>query len=126
MTWYMVREMRAAGMMIGGHTVSHPILAQVSAEEQWAEISQCGRRLQDELGQPMRYFSYPVGDGPGYFDDTSRNCLRKCGVDYAFSHYGGISGFDDWDDLDIRRIPVEREMSFDYFRTMATLPRLYG
>jgi len=61
MTWEMLREMRSTGMTIGGHTVNHPVLARLPQPAQRDEIVACGRRLAEELGEPMRYFSYPVG-----------------------------------------------------------------
>ena len=74
MTWDMVREMRTAGMCIGGHTIKHPILSQLRPVQQWQEIAGCGRRLEEELGEPMRIFSYPNG-GRQDFDDETRTCL---------------------------------------------------
>ncbi len=44
MTWNQVRALRAAGMSIGGHTVSHPLLARMPPEQQQQEITECGRR----------------------------------------------------------------------------------
>lgn len=125
MTWDMLRDMRAAGMVIGGHTVNHPVLSQLPAERQWEEISGCGRRLAEELGEPMLYFSYPVGKRYT-FNDVTRACLPRAGVRYAFSYYGGIRGFKEWDDFDVRRIAIESEMDQDWVRTIVTLPRVFG
>ena len=125
MTWEMLREMRSAGMTIGGHTVTHPVLARLPQPAQCEEIVACGRRLAQELGEPMRYLSYPVG-GPDAFDDGTRACLREAGVQYAFSYYGGYRTFDDWDDLDVRRIAIECEMGPAAVRAIVTLPWLFG
>ncbi len=125
MTWDMLREMKDAGMTIGGHTVSHPVLSGMTAEKQEYEIMECGRRLASELGEPMRYFSYPVGNTTA-FDETTRACLRKAGVSYAFSYYGGYRRFDDWDDYDVRRVAIETELDADWFRCIVTLPQLFG
>jgi peptidoglycan/xylan/chitin deacetylase (PgdA/CDA1 family) len=125
MTWEMLREMRSAGMTIGGHTVTHPVLARLPQPAQREEIVACGRRLAEELGEPMRYFSYPVG-GPDAFDAGTRACLREAGVQYAFSYYGGYRTFDDWDDLDVRRIAIERETGPWTVGAIATLPWLFG
>lgn len=125
MTWDMLREMKAAGMTIGGHTVNHPVLARLTAEDQRHEILECGRRLATELGEPMRYFSYPVGSSNA-FDATTRECLREAGVSYAFSYYGGYRRFDDWDDYDVRRVAIETEMNADWFRCVVSLPKLFG
>jgi len=125
MTWEMLREMRSAGMTIGGHTVNHPVLARLPQPAQRDEIVACGRRLAEELGEPMRYFSYPVG-GLDAFDAGTRACLRDTGVHYAFSYYGGYRTFDDWDDMDVRRIAIESELKRRALRAIATLPWLFG
>jgi peptidoglycan/xylan/chitin deacetylase (PgdA/CDA1 family) len=125
MTWDMIRELRAAGMAVGGHTVDHPVLARLPREGQQAEIAGCGRRLAEELGEPMRYFSYPVG-GPAAFDRDTRDCLREAGVRVAFSYYGGYRTFDDWDDYDIRRVAVESYTTLNWFKALVSLPRLFA
>lgn len=125
MDWDMLREMHAAGMTIGGHTVSHPVLARMSPENQRREVFDCGRRLTEELGAPMRYFSYPVGNRTA-FDATTRECLAAAGVAYAFSYYGGYRTFSEWDDYDVRRVAVEAELTPDWFRSMLTLPQVFA
>jgi peptidoglycan/xylan/chitin deacetylase (PgdA/CDA1 family) len=125
MTWDMLREMRAQGMCIGGHTVTHPILAQAHGQRQLDEIRTCGQRLATELGDTMRYFSYPVG-ATHTFDTETRACLTEVGVPYAFSYYGGYRRFDDWDDHDIRRVPIETYLTSDWFRSIVMLPQIFG
>ncbi len=124
MTWDMVRAMRSAGMTIGGHTTSHPVLSRLSRDGQGSEVSNCGRRLAAELGEPMRYFSYPNGQRDSFNDET-RHCLNEAGVQYAFSYYGGHRTSADWDDLDVRRIAVETHMGPTRFRAGVTLPQLF-
>lgn len=125
MTWDMLRQMRAAGMTIGGHTVNHPILAQAPVEIQHREIEECGHRLVSELSEPMRCFSYPVG-GPRTFDSITWACLAAAGVQYAFSYCTGYRGFENWDDYDIGRVPVESYVTAGWFRSLVMLPRLFA
>jgi peptidoglycan/xylan/chitin deacetylase (PgdA/CDA1 family) len=124
MTWDMVRELKAGGMAIGGHTVNHPILRRLPAEQQMEEIGECGKRLAAELGQPMRWFSYPFG-GHDAFDEQTRACLRKQGVQFAFSYKSGFQRFGDWDQFNIRRVPIEWEINHEWFHALATLPQLF-
>lgn len=123
MNWDMLREMRAAGMTVAGHTVTHPILARAPREKQRDEIFECGTRLADEMGEPMRYFSYPVG-GPTSFSTVTEDCLREAGVRYAFSYYGGFRRFSDWNNYDVRRVAVETYLTAEWFRSIVTLPQL--
>ena len=88
LTWDLVRAMKRGGMSFGGHTVNHPVLSRLQPEYQHAEIDGCASRLQDELGEPMRWFSYPNGKRAG-FNEASQACLKLRGVELAFSYYGG-------------------------------------
>jgi peptidoglycan/xylan/chitin deacetylase (PgdA/CDA1 family) len=121
MTWDMIREMRAAGMTIGGHSVNHRVLARLTCHEQRAEIRACASRLLEETGVPMHAFAYPVGTRDA-FDAHSRDCLRESGVRAAFSYYGGFRSLSDWDDYDIRRIAVEQETTLAELQAMVMFP----
>lgn len=125
MNWDMLREMRRQGMFIGGHTVHHPILARLTRQQQWEEIDGCRRRIQQELGEPMRWFSYPRGKPDSFTQDT-RDCLRDAGVELAFSYYGGLRRFDDWDSYDVRRTAVELDVDQHRFEATMTLPQLFA
>jgi|SRR5580658_1897294 peptidoglycan/xylan/chitin deacetylase (PgdA/CDA1 family) len=59
MNWDQVRALKKAGHTIGGHTLSHPNLAQVPEAEARAEIRGCKERLEERLGEPIQHFSYP-------------------------------------------------------------------
>jgi len=61
MTWDQIRELAVAGVEIGCHTVSHPILSQLSPDRQKEEILTASRRLEQELGRPPRFFAFPNG-----------------------------------------------------------------
>jgi len=125
MTWDMIRELRASGMSIGGHTIDHPILAQMSDEGQRDQITGCAARLESELGERMRWFAYPVGTRQA-FNEATRACLRACGVELGFSYYGGFRRFDDWDPFDVRRMSVEHTTSLDEFRARVLLPQVFA
>jgi peptidoglycan/xylan/chitin deacetylase (PgdA/CDA1 family) len=122
MTWDMLREMKSAGMTVAGHSVTHPILARTPRERQRDEIFGCGTRLAEEMGEPMQYFSYPVG-GPNSFNSVTQQCLREAGVQYAFSYYGGFRRFGDWNNFDIRRVAVETHLTPEWFQSIVTLPQ---
>ena len=47
---------------IGAHTVSHPMLAKHGEETVLFEIAEGRRRIEEQLGTPVRHLSYPVGD----------------------------------------------------------------
>lgn len=124
MSWNMIRELHAQGSTIGGHTANHSLLARISEEQQWQEISTCAARLEQELGQPMHYFAYPVGSRDA-FDEHTLTCLRRIGVRRAFSYYGGYVRADA-PALDMRRMPVAHDTSSELFRAIVQLPQVFA
>ncbi len=125
MTWDMVRELRDAGMIIGGHTVNHPILATMSRANQAAEIHGCACDIEKYLGQKMELFSYPRGK-PDSFNKDTFECLRDVGVKYAFSYYGGMNRIDSLEQYDVRRVAVDSDTQLEHFEAMLTLPRIFA
>jgi peptidoglycan/xylan/chitin deacetylase (PgdA/CDA1 family) len=104
LTWEMVRDLRDAGMEIGGHTVDHPVLSRLSAADQREQIVSCARRLEEELDRPMRMLSYPVGL-PGSFGPEAKQAAREAGVRLAFGYHGGHARADTpLDRLDVPRV----------------------
>lgn len=64
MTSEQVNRLASAGMEVGAHTMTHPILARLDAEEARREIVQSKSSLEDILGEEVRLFAYPNGQ-PG-------------------------------------------------------------
>ena len=87
LTWDMVRALHAAGMTIRGDTATHPLLPTLSPEGQREEIASCRRRIEAEVGAPMKVFAHPAGR----FDAHTRACLAHEGVELAFAHSGGYA-----------------------------------
>jgi peptidoglycan/xylan/chitin deacetylase (PgdA/CDA1 family) len=125
MNWDMLREMSAAGMSIGGHTVTHPVLARMDKASQQREIGICIERIKSEIGKPVRSFSYPVGARTCFNQDT-RDCLAAMGVDFAFTYYGGYSRPARWDPYDIPRVAIEPYVDSHWFRAIARLPEWFA
>ncbi len=125
LTWDMVREMRAGGMWFGGHTQSHDILSRLPAERQSREVGDCLARIGAELGERVRFFSYPEGL-PTSFDDRTRRVLAENDIALAFSHYGGYMRSESFDRYDIPRMPVTAGFPVSTLRAMTALPQLFA
>jgi peptidoglycan/xylan/chitin deacetylase (PgdA/CDA1 family) len=123
MTWEMARKLHAAGMSIGGHTVTHPILARLPPERQREEIDGCARRLREEVGVALRWFAYPVGSRDA-FTPLTQGLLREHGVELAFSYYGGFAGPSRWNPLDVPRVHVDSALAPRLLAQRLLAPRL--
>jgi|HubBroStandDraft_6_1064221.scaffolds.fasta_scaffold00009_66 peptidoglycan/xylan/chitin deacetylase (PgdA/CDA1 family) len=56
-----LRELSNAGFEIGAHTVTHPVLTEVSASVATRELLDCKRTLENLLGREVPSFAYPKG-----------------------------------------------------------------
>ena len=125
MDWAHVREMHAHGMQFGGHTVAHPVLANLPRAEQEQEVRECRSRIEAELGRPIRAFSYPVGQRDS-FNATTQSCLREAGYEWSFSYYGGFNRPGQVNRFDLRRVAIESHTSWAMFRSVACLPTVFA
>ena len=125
MDWDMVMKLHEAGMVVGGHTVHHPILSLLARPEQEMEITGCARALEQHLKIPMRVFSYPRGK-PDAFNYETRASLAAAHVEYAFSYYGGMNLPALYDRYDVRRVSVDVGAPLEHFEAMVTLPRIFA
>lgn len=94
MTAGQVRGLHAAGMTIGGHTVSHPILASLDETQALAEILQGQQHLEEILQTRVSLFAYP--NGRPMQDYTARDAalVRRAGFDAAVSTAWGAARSD--------------------------------
>jgi peptidoglycan/xylan/chitin deacetylase (PgdA/CDA1 family) len=85
MTSDQLRAMRLTGMVIGAHTVSHPILAKLDRATARAEIAQGKLFLEDVLGERIGLFAYPNGRPQVDYTEESVAVVRELGFDAALS-----------------------------------------
>lgn len=91
MTSMQVRNLRAAGMELGAHTRSHPILASLTREEAIAEIQQGKLDLEKVVGEPIRVFAYPNGKVGRDYGERDVEIVRELGFEGAVSTEWGVA-----------------------------------
>lgn len=84
-----LRSMREAGVEIGAHTVTHPILSTLSPEAAQREMSASKIQIENAIGSPIRAFAYPFG-APGLdFGEREANFALQSGFSFGFAGEGG-------------------------------------
>lgn len=78
-----VRELADAGMEIGAHTMSHPILRTLPAEAARNEIRDSRDALERIIGPGVRAFAYPNGRPGDDYTERDREIVAELGFDYA-------------------------------------------
>ena len=87
MTWDQIRELKAAGVTIGNHSVSHGHMVDATPEQNAAEIENSNARFKAELGEVPTLFAYPYGE----YANAPRALVEKSGFKAAFGQYSGVA-----------------------------------
>ena len=66
LSWKQIHEMRCAGISLGSHTLSHPVLSQLAVEDIDRELGESKRVLEARLGEPVLDFAFPFGKPEDY------------------------------------------------------------
>jgi peptidoglycan/xylan/chitin deacetylase (PgdA/CDA1 family) len=86
-----VRAMHAAGMTIGAHTRSHPILSRLSLPDARDEIATGRDELEAMIGARVGLFAYPNGRPHQDYEREHVSLVRELGFDAAVSTAWGAS-----------------------------------
>jgi peptidoglycan/xylan/chitin deacetylase (PgdA/CDA1 family) len=87
-----VDELVRAGMEIGAHTVTHPILAGLPQDRARWEIAESKRRLEALTGRPVTLFAYPNGEPGRDYSAAHVAMVRDAGFEAAVSTAWGAAG----------------------------------
>lgn len=86
-----VRQLRDEGIEIGGHTVTHPILARTDAATARREVADNKEDLEGLIGERLRFFAYPNGVPGRDFIDEHAGMVRRVGYQAALTTQAGVS-----------------------------------
>lgn len=91
MSHQQVREIRAMGMLVGAHTINHPILAMVPPHVARAEIVGGREALEVILGERITLFAYPNGKPDVDYLPAHVDMVRDAGFVAAVSTKAGVA-----------------------------------
>ncbi len=104
--WRQAREMADAGVEIGSHTLTHPILTSLSDDRLREEVGRSRARLQSALGRTVEAFCYPNGD----YDLRAQREVARCGYRLAVTTETGLNNGRN-NPLALRRIHGEYDLA---------------
>ena len=90
---------------IGAHTISHPKLDTLTADEQYKEIVESKAILEHWLGHPIRHFSYPHGA----YNETTLQIVSECKFTSCLKAWGGTIRRGDVSVLELPRIVLKED-----------------
>jgi polysaccharide deacetylase len=88
MNWDDARALVKSGHIVGSHTVTHPNVAHVSADDARSELADSKLKLERELGQPVKHFAYPHPALNPCFNDTTLKITEELGYATAATTTG--------------------------------------
>ena len=80
MSWEQVAQLHRGGVTFGSHTCTHEILTTIPLAEAEEEIVASREHVEEKLGAPCRFFSYPNGD----CSEAVRELVQQAGYKFAF------------------------------------------
>jgi peptidoglycan/xylan/chitin deacetylase (PgdA/CDA1 family) len=105
LSWCELEDLRAAGIAIGSHSLTHRSFGRISLEEVREEALRSRELLEQRLGGEVRAFAYPFGTRADYGPATGQ-VLSECGYRCAFhSMHGAIRP--GMDPIRLPRIKIE-------------------
>jgi peptidoglycan/xylan/chitin deacetylase (PgdA/CDA1 family) len=119
------RAMVEAGMAIGSHTVTHPNLPTLNADEAVRELTESRDLLEAVSGQPVQHLAYPGGPDPRrpIFTAETKALARRAGYRSAStSDRGGVSL--DSDPFALERYDVNDRLGFPGFALRLEQPHV--
>jgi peptidoglycan/xylan/chitin deacetylase (PgdA/CDA1 family) len=103
MSYEQLRSLTRSGHIIGSHTLTHPNMAYLNEESALDELTGSKLRLESQLGQPIKHFSYPCPAlSPHWSEQTVEQC-RAAGYETAVTTDSGLARHGD-DLLRLKRI----------------------
>lgn len=89
MTWEQVKKLSNHPLCtIGGHTVSHCVLSQLSENEFRKEVGINLKTIETVIGKPVYHFAYPYGS-PNEISEREYQLIGEFNLKSVFSSYGG-------------------------------------
>jgi peptidoglycan/xylan/chitin deacetylase (PgdA/CDA1 family) len=90
LTWEQIRTMHQAGISFGSHTLTHPVVSQLSQSELESELGDSKRVLEDKLGDAVKDFAFPFGKASDY-SHAAIQMLTRCGYRSAVTTVPGVN-----------------------------------
>ncbi|MHA1565144.1 MAG: polysaccharide deacetylase family protein [Alphaproteobacteria bacterium] len=86
MSWAQIRELRDAGVTIGGHSASHGHMAAKNEGGITEELTRSADSFEAQLGTTPGIFAYPYGEA----SEAVIQAVRDAGYDTAFGQHSGV------------------------------------
>ncbi len=119
LTWNDLRQLVQAGLSVGAHTQSHPVLSRVALGEAQREILGSRCAIERELGYALPIFSYPCGHAQDIRTQVI-DVLFQAGFWLGMTSLEGHNHIPASNPLRLRRVGLAAHTTLDEFRLCLT------
>ncbi len=119
--WNEVLEMSLNGIEFGSHTVTHPLLSQVSKEKLRFELRESKKEIEQKIKKEVIVLAYPDGRTINYNDEVVlavKEAGYAFGITYNTPRADNSRSCNDW--YRMKRITVDSDHSINRFRCNLT------
>jgi peptidoglycan/xylan/chitin deacetylase (PgdA/CDA1 family) len=111
LNWWDIKFLESQGWEVGSHTMSHLNLTPLSPSQQWKEIYESKRILEEKLGHPIYFISYPAGR----FNEQVIQLVKEAGYLGAVTTIPGkINRIED--NYKLKRVRINGGTPLSYFK----------
>lgn len=90
LTWEEIHTMHQAGVAFGSHTLTHPVVSQLTTQELEQELGASKCLLETKLGNSVLDFAFPFGKGSDC-SAAALSALARCGYRSAVTTVPGVN-----------------------------------
>lgn len=112
--WSQIKDMQSSGLIsYGAHTIHHYSLTSISNDQVWIEISESKKVLEEKLGIPINFMSYPTGTS----NSSVANLTQKAGyIGAVGTWYGKIQS--EGTIFNMPRVRINGNISLQMFKEL--------
>jgi len=122
MNWSQIKEVSEHNISIGSHSMNHFILSTLDKEQQYYELHESKKVIEEKIGSPINSVAYPVG-GKTAFNDETQAIAKSCGYLLGFSFINGHYTETPRNAFDLRRMKLSDET--ELYRGQTLLPKIF-
>jgi peptidoglycan/xylan/chitin deacetylase (PgdA/CDA1 family) len=117
LNWQQIKELSNQRIEFGGHSITHPILTNISATQLEEEIAGSKRAIETHIQKEVLVFSYPNGQ----CSLAVQEAVQRAGYAYSTAYFAGVA-HPSQGCYDLPRIAVETDFSFALFQANLLFP----
>jgi peptidoglycan/xylan/chitin deacetylase (PgdA/CDA1 family) len=122
LTWQRIREMSEEGIEFGSHTISHPYLINLTADELIRELTVSKKLIEENINKAVISIAYPFGAHNEWVEEQ----VKKCGYRFGISYRNDvIKKLNYQDTFKLPRVHVDNEFDYFFFKARLLLPGLF-